>query len=116
MFERNYDAVEFGKRLRGARKKAGMTQEQLADALYLSVDSVSRIETGKGMCMPEHLVHICELLHVSADNLYFGIEAIALGQPQERKDSLANMNAMLAECEEDDLERLEQMMRLFLRK
>lgn len=116
MFKNNYDAVGFGKRIKKVRRKNGMTQEQLADALYLSVDSVSRIETGKGMCMPEHLVHICELLHVSADYLYFGTEAIALGQSQERKDYLANMNAMLAECGEDDLERLEQMMRLFFRK
>ena len=116
MYKNNYDAMEFGKRIKEVRKKNDMTQEQLADALYLSVDSVSRIETGKGMCMPEHLVHICELFHVSADYLFFGNEAIALGQSQGRKDSLANMNTMLAECGEDDLKRLEQMMRLFLRK
>lgn len=116
MFERNYDAVKFGKRIKEVRKKNGMTQEQLADALYLSVDSVSRIETGKGMCMPEHVVHLCELFHVSADYLYFGNASVVIGQSQVRNDSLANMNAMLVECGEEDLERLEQMMRLFLKK
>lgn len=44
MFKNNYDAVEFGKRLKMARKKAGKTQEQLAEELILSVDSISRIE------------------------------------------------------------------------
>lgn len=58
MFTKNYNAVEFGKRVRAARKKFAMTQEQLAEKLILSVDSVSRIENGKVMCMPEHLVHI----------------------------------------------------------
>ncbi len=114
MFKNNYDAVEFGKRIKEVRKKNGMTQEQLADALYLSVDSVSRIETGKGMCMPEHLVHICELFHVSSDYLYFGKMTIELNQSQKRNTSLVNMNAMLAECGEENLERLEQMMKLFL--
>lgn len=34
MFKNEYNAVEFGKRIRDARKRAGMTQEQLADKLY----------------------------------------------------------------------------------
>lgn len=65
MFKNNYDVVEFGKRLKMARKKAGKTQEQLAEESILSVDSISRIENGKVMCMPEHVVHICEILNVT---------------------------------------------------
>lgn len=53
---------------------------------------------------------------MSADYLYFGNASVVIGQSQVRNDSLANMNAMLVECGEEDLERLEQMMRLFLKK
>lgn len=112
MFTRNYDAVEFGKRMRTARKNVGMTQEQLADQLILSVDSVSRIENGKVMCMPEHLVHICEVLNVTSDYLYFGDTL----QGQGTNKTLSSINAMLADCEADELCRLEQMMKLFLNR
>lgn len=110
MFKNNYDAVEFGKRVRKARKKIGMTQEQLAEALFLSVDSVSRIETGKGMCMPEHLVHICEILNVTSDYLYFD------KKKEEGNTPVNRINEMLLGCNEDEIERLEQMMKLFLKK
>lgn len=116
MYKNNYDAVEFGKRIKKVRRKNGMTQEQLADALYLSVDSVSRIETGKGMCMPEHLVHICELFNVSSDYLYFGGVETLYGRMQEGKAPLKNINDMLSECTDDEVQRLEQMIKLFLGK
>lgn len=112
MFERNYDAVEFGKRLKAARKKAGMTQEQLADKLILSVDSISRIENGKVMCMPEHLVHICEILDVTTDYLYFGEYLIST----EENARLSNINNMIVGCSLEELDRLEQMIKLFLNR
>ena len=112
MFKNNYDAVEFGKRLKMARKKAGMTQENLAEELILSVDSISRIENGKVMCMPEHLVHICEILNVSSDYLYFGTEV----KVQEGNQSLKNIHSMLNDCTLGDLKRIDQMMALCLRR
>lgn len=112
MFKRNYDAVEFGKRVRAARKKADMTQEQLADRLILSVDSVSRIENGKVMCMPEHLVHICEILNVTSDYLYLGEDLIST----EENVCLTNIKNMIAGCSLEELDRLEKMMKLFLNR
>lgn len=49
-----------------------MTQEQLAEHLILTAESVSNIEKGKTVCMPEHVIRICELFEVTADHLYFG--------------------------------------------
>ena len=94
-------------------ERLGFTEEQM---FKLAVENTRRMFPPTVKSMNDVIRDICELLHVSADYLYFGTEAIALGQSQERKDYLANMNAMLAECGEDDLERLEQMMRLFFRK
>lgn len=110
MFKNNYDAVEFGKRLKMARKKAGMTQEKLAEELILSVDSISRIETGKVMCMPEHLVHICEILNVTSDYLYFGEKKSNCTESKR----MLHINQLITNCDEHEMERLENIMALFL--
>lgn len=112
MFKNNYDAGEFGARIKGLRKKSKMTQETLADLLYLSVDSISRMENGKVMCMPEHLVHICEIFNVNTDYLYFG----KMGFSQIPNTVHEKINKMLVECDESELVRLEQVISLFLNK
>ncbi len=112
MFKYNYDAGEFGARIKGLRKKSKMTQETLADLLYLSVDSISRMENGKVMCMPEHLVHICEIFNVSTDYLYFGDDNFTI----RKNDVVNNINRMLTRCDDAELEKLEQVVALFIRK
>ena len=112
MFKYNYDAGEFGARIKGLRKKSKMTQETLADLLYLSVDSVSRMENGKVMCMPEHVVHICEIFNVFADYLYFG--KIVTGNSQN--ENYNKISKMLANCDKEELNRIEQVLALFLIK
>lgn len=42
-----YDIVESGKRIKEMKKKAGMTQEQLAEEIGISREVIARIETGK---------------------------------------------------------------------
>lgn len=112
MFKNNYDAKEFGNRIRIIRKKNKMTQEQLAEKLFLSVDSISKIENGRVMCMPDHIVHICEMFKISSDYLYFG----AKSTPSSKIDKLANIEKLLMNCEDEDIRRIEQMITLFLRK
>ena len=46
----HYNAVEFGRRIRTIRKQKKMTQQELAELLFLSEESVSNFETGKTMC------------------------------------------------------------------
>lgn len=41
MDEYVYDSNEFGKRLKTIRKQCGYTQEELAEMLYISVDTLS---------------------------------------------------------------------------
>lgn len=72
MTRENYDAKKFGERIKKIRRKNEMTQEQLAEIMYLSVDSISRIENRKVNCMPEHVVKLCNVFDVSADYFYFG--------------------------------------------
>lgn len=111
MFTYQYSAEEFGGRIRKIRRNNKMTQEKLADILILSVDSVSRIENGKVMCMPEHIVRICEIFNVTTDYLYFGTEKTKTEEAisQELLD-------MLKDCSDEDMERVIQMVKLFLKR
>ena len=59
----------FYKRLKEARQRAGMTQQQAAGALNLSVRSYQRYEAANGQCDPPiaTLVAIADLFNVSID-------------------------------------------------
>lgn len=63
---------DMGKRIAERRKQLSMTQENLAEKIGLSLQSVSCIELGKKGVRPENLAKICETLNVSADYLLRG--------------------------------------------
>ena len=58
-----------GDRIREARKAKGLTQEQLAEALELSVEFVGHIERGSKKPSIDVFKKIIEVLDVSADYL-----------------------------------------------
>jgi transcriptional regulator with XRE-family HTH domain len=109
MYKYVYDVKSVGKRVRKIRKEKRMTQEQLADKLFLSVDSISNIENGKQNCMPEHMMRICEIFHVSMDYFYFEDE-------KKMDDQYGDIINLLNGCDKEELMRVEQMIRLFLKK
>ena len=111
MFKNNYDVKEFGARIRQVRKANKMTQEELASRLMLTAESVSNMESGKTNCMPEHIVHICEIFNVSTDYLYFGNKR----QTQIKTDA-EELAALVSNCSSEELEGITQMVKLFLRK
>lgn len=61
--------MELHKKLLDLRKANGMTQDDLAKALYVSRQSVYKWESGKALPDIEKLKQICELFQVSADEL-----------------------------------------------
>ena len=65
--EINYKKL--GKRIQSARKEAGLSQEQLAEAIGKSPSAISTIETGKRGASLETLIRIANALQVSADYL-----------------------------------------------
>lgn len=65
--------VDFGNTLKELRKRAGLTQQELADRLWVSKAAVSYYEQSLRCPSPEILVKISKTLHVSSDYL-LGIE------------------------------------------
>ena len=105
----NYDAVEVGKRIRTIRKKNKVTQEQLAEKLFLTAESVSNFENGKTMCMPENVAKICELFDVTSDYIYYGVES--RGTDATGVDNIVNL---VKDCNPNELDRIGKMIMLFL--
>lgn len=65
--------IELGNNIKTARKKRGLTQEELAIQLNVTPQAVSRWESGTGMPDISMLVPLSQVLSVSIDAL-FGIE------------------------------------------
>lgn len=64
-FKRSY-----GKKLKEARMKAGISQETLAEKIGVSRNTISRIETGVNMPNAENLEKLHETLTLDFGNLF----------------------------------------------
>ena len=60
---------DLGKNITAYRKKAGITQEHLAELMHVSVSAVSQWETGKTLPDISAVPVLCHVLSVSADEL-----------------------------------------------
>ena len=74
--------MEIGKKIKELRKKKGLTQEQLADGLNISFQSVSKWETGLTMPDITMVSGLTKLLDVTADEL-LGLSGKAADERQE---------------------------------
>lgn len=63
------NAKVIGEYIRKYRKERGMTQQQLADSLFVSAKTISRWELGNGLPDIEELPRIAALLNISIDRL-----------------------------------------------
>ncbi len=66
---------EIGKRISDKRKEQGLTQEQLAERMNVSIQMISNLEGGKKAIRPENLVKLCEALDVSTDYILRGLSS-----------------------------------------
>ena len=64
-----YDIVESGKRIKEMRKKAGVTQEELADAIGMTREALARIETGKNGTSVDGIINLAHYFMTSTDNI-----------------------------------------------
>lgn len=61
-----------GLRIAQRRKELSFTQEQLAEKMGVSLQTISCIELGKKAIRPDNLANLCNVLDVSADYVLFG--------------------------------------------
>lgn len=91
-----YDLVESGKRIAVLRKEKGVTQEQMADDLGLSTDTIGRIERGAKGTSVDMMSCFAEYFGTSMDYIVNGkmegaIEAMFAGLSEEQQIKVMNI-------------------------
>lgn len=66
---------DIGKNIRSLREKQGMTQEELAQALFVTRQTVSNYETGKSRPDIDMLVKIAQALETDVNQVLYGLPA-----------------------------------------
>ena len=64
--------IEIGEQIKAAREQAGLTQEQLAERIDVSVQFISDLERGVVGISLTTLKKLCITLGVSSDQILFG--------------------------------------------
>lgn len=77
--------MEFNEKLQELRKRNGLTQEELAQALYVSRTAVSKWESGRGYPNIESLKAIAILFSVTVDDLLSGDEVLTIAEATQKQ-------------------------------
>lgn len=78
--------MEFNEKLQKLRTDNKMTQEELAEKLYVSRTAISKWESGRGYPSIDSLKTIANFFHITIDEL-IGTEEIVTLAEQDKKDS-----------------------------
>ena len=81
-----YDIKESGKRIKELRRKAGITQEELASKLNMSTVAISNMERGVNGVSLDMMGILAEALNSSVDYIAFGKKTLVLdgNMPEEK--------------------------------
>lgn len=86
--------MEFSEKLQTLRKSRGLTQEELAEALFVSRTAVSKWESGRGYPSIDSLKEISRFFAVSIDELLSGEKLISIAE-NENKANIRNLCELL---------------------
>ena len=82
--------MEFHEKLQELRKSRGLTQEELAEALFVSRTAISKWESGRGYPSIDSLKEISSYFSVSIDDLLSGEQLIFIAE----KENKSNLNGV----------------------
>ena len=85
--------TKMGVRIAKRRKELHLTQEQLAEKMGVSLQTVSCIELGKKAVRPENLANLCTYLGVSSDYILYGKR-----NEQQMSETVAKLSALDGEA------------------
>ena len=77
--------MEFHEKLQQLRKQHGLTQEALAEALFVSRAAVSKWESGRGYPGIDSLKAIAGFFHITVDALLSGEEILSLAEADRQQ-------------------------------
>ena len=77
--------MEFHLKLQELRRRRNLTQEELAQALYVSRTAISKWESGRGYPNIESLKAISQYFSISVDELLSGGELLTLAEEEQRE-------------------------------
>jgi len=77
--------MEFNEKIQELRKQKGLTQEELAEFLYVSRTAISKWESGRGFPNIESLKAISKFFSVSLDELLSGEEILAIAENDHKQ-------------------------------
>lgn len=86
--------MEFCEKLQQLRKSRNLTQEELAEALYVSRTAVSKWESGRGYPSIDSLKEISAFFSVSIDDLLSGEKLLSIAE-KEHHEKLRNICDLL---------------------
>jgi len=77
--------MEFHEKLQELRKQKGLTQEELAEALYVSRTAISKWESGRGYPNIDSLKALSAFFSVTIDALLSGDEVLTIAEEDRRQ-------------------------------
>ena len=83
--------LEFHEKLQELRKIRGLTQEELAEALFVSRTAISKWESGRGYPSIDSLKEISRYFSVSIDDLLSGDQLIFIAEKGEYPKVCVNL-------------------------
>ena len=95
-----HDLKECGKRIQQLRKERELTQEQLAEKLNVSQNTIAKIESGLRRPSIDFLLEISEFFNVSKNYLVFGVHAEDVEDEKSKKDIDETIEKLLEKKEE----------------
>ena len=86
--------MEFNEKLQELRKQRGITQEELAQSLFVSRTAISKWESGRGYPNMESLKTISKYFSVSLDELLSTDEVLSIAQ-EDRKQAQTHLRDLV---------------------
>lgn len=80
--------MEFHEKLQHLRKQKGLTQEEMAERLFVSRTAISKWESGRGYPNIDSLKGIAKLFSVSIDELLSGEELLVVAEEDQKQKQI----------------------------
>ena len=80
--------MEFNCKLQELRKQKNLTQEELAQALYVSRTAISKWESGRGYPSIDSLKSIAKFFSVTIDELLSGEEVLTIAEEDQKEKEI----------------------------